>query len=100
MDWVKKKILSDLRNTLDHGHLLFIEENDPKTQFDEFKWYKAMMNEENYLKIYVNAGGFQGISNDSVPIQINIHKLKTLKELKDKIGLKINHSPGEFILRR
>jgi hypothetical protein len=59
-----------------------------------------MMNEENYLKIYVNAGGFQGISNDIVPIQINIHKLKTLRELKDKISMKVNHSSGEFILRR
>lgn len=54
MDWCRPKKLSEMRSRLDHGHCLFVENNDDKKKFDLLGWYRAMMNHENIWKLYIS----------------------------------------------
>lgn len=56
MDWCRKKVLKELRTKFDHGHNMFVEKNDIKTtKFKDLEWHKAIMSEQENLKLYINA---------------------------------------------
>ena len=38
MDWRKPKTIGDA-SRLDHGTILYVEEADPKSKLEEFKWH-------------------------------------------------------------
>jgi len=38
MDWRKEKKIEDA-SKLDHGAILYVEEGDPKSKFEDFKWH-------------------------------------------------------------
>lgn len=91
MEWSKPKKLTEMRSRLDHGHLLFIDEHDPKEKlvFESLNWHKAMVSDSNLFKIYVRVEGFetpgpkvyssiQDMNNESKPLKIKINKTKTL----------------------
>lgn len=39
MDWRKPKTIEEA-SRLDHGQVLFVEENDPKSKLETFKWHQ------------------------------------------------------------
>lgn len=80
MDWCKPKKICDLRTKFDQGHFLFAENNDPKTQFNEFNWYKALMSDNELFKLYINTSHFLG-EGDNV-LTVKIKKDHTLEVLK------------------
>jgi hypothetical protein len=40
MGWRKPKLLSEA-SKFEHGHYLYVEENDPKEKFNNCEWVKA-----------------------------------------------------------
>jgi len=99
MDWAKPKILADLRTKLDHAHLLFVEQNDPKSKFEEFNWHKCMQSAKEMRKLHITSKGFEGFF-DAAPMEVTISKDKTLRQLKEKIGKRLQVAPGEFRIKR
>ena len=94
MDWARQKLLKDLRTRFDHGHMLFVESGS-MANFQNLKWYKAIMGDSEMLKLHV---GLKGFSIDQLTIKIN--KNKTLKELKIKIGEVLDITAEDFTLKR
>ena len=92
LDWARAKKISAMRSKLTHGHCVFVEDNKEKRPYDQLRWYKAMKNEENIFKLFINFG-------DS-SFNVNIQKTKTLGELKDKIGAEIGVPPNQFNIKR
>ena len=81
-----------MRSKLTHAHCLFVEDNSSKVNFDKLNWYKAMMNEENIFKFFVNFG--------ENSFTVNINKGRTLGELKDKISKEIGIPSDQFNVKR
>lgn len=79
MEWARTKKISDLRTKFDHGFSLFVETNDKAARFDSFKWYQAIMNEANLLKVHVNTESIEGLPDVTT---VTIHKEKSLADLK------------------
>ena len=98
MDWCKPKKICDLRKSFDQGHFIFAEDNDPKTQFNEFHWYKALMSDNDLFKLYINTSHFLG-DGDNV-LTIKIKKDQTLDTLKNKISKKLGIKSDEFNVKR
>ena len=56
LDWARAKKISAMRSKLTHGHCVFVEDNKEKRPYDQLRWYKAMKNEENIFKLFINFG--------------------------------------------
>ena len=92
LDWAKTKKVTEMRSKLTHAHCVFVEDNKAKRPYDQLRWYKAMKNEENIFKLFVNFG--------ENSFSVNIQKTKTLGELKDKIGGEIGVPSSQFNIKR
>lgn len=81
MDWMRqKKLESMLTNNKDkfaHGTVLFVENNDQKTPFDKFDWYRAMMNYQDLYKLHINLTELQPDKKE-VTIVVQVPKTATL----------------------
>lgn len=53
IDWRKPKKIADA-SKLDHGCILYIEEGDPKQQFDLFNWHLEFNKEQERVIIHIN----------------------------------------------
>jgi hypothetical protein len=82
IEWCREKKLIELRSRLDHGLAVFVEDNDPKTKFEELKWHVALSNEHNFIKLHINTTKLFGDDNAESSLPISIHKHKTLLDLK------------------
>lgn len=104
MEWARNKKLCDMRNKLNNGQILFVEEGDQKDNmyYNKLFWNKAMRNESGLLKLHINTSAVLGEDNqiaDST-IHLSMSKTKTLAHLKSVISTKIGVPVDEFTISR
>lgn len=86
MDWARSKKLSELRTSFDHGMMIFVEEGEMKgLKFEQLNWYKAIIGNEDMLKLHVTIDQGAGSLQEKF-MDIKINKKRTLSDLKEKIG--------------
>jgi hypothetical protein len=100
MDWAKSLLLKGLHTKLGQGHVLFVEANNIKnTKFEELEWHKAIMAEQNNLKLNITATGLVDDSTSDT-FTLTLAKDKTLADLKAKISARIGVPSEGFTVRR
>jgi Fe2+ transport system protein FeoA len=97
MDWRKPKLVGDFAS-LAHGVTLFVEENDPKGDFNNYKWKKEFDSEIE--KITVNLSNVDDPEDTEFPLRIRVDRGDTVKQLKQVISDRIGLPVGEFYLVR
>jgi hypothetical protein len=76
MDWRKAKTVGEFAN-LAHGVTLFVEENDPKGDFNTYRWKKEFDAEID--KITLNLNHFDDPEDSEVPLRIRVDRGDTVK---------------------
>ena len=84
IDWRKTKTIEDA-SRLDHGAILYVEEADPKQQFDTFKWNIEFSKEQDRLVLIFN-DPINDPNADVFNIKIEMRKQDTLLDLKKKVA--------------
>ncbi len=97
MDWRKSKIVGEFAS-LAHGVTLFVEENDPKSDFNTYRWKKEFDAEID--KITLNLNNFDDPEDAEFPLRIRIDRSETVKQLKQAIAERIGIPVSEFYLVR
>jgi hypothetical protein len=93
MDWRKSKVVGDF-GSLQHGVTLFVEENDPKGSFEEFRWKKEFDAEIEKITVSVNQ------NEDGEPMRIKVDRNDTIKQLKAAVSERISLPVTEFYFVR
>jgi len=96
MDWRKPKIVGDF-GSMQHGVTLFVEENDPKGNFDEYRWKREFDSEIEKITLNLNQADDL---DDAEPIRIKMDRNETIKQLKQAISDRTGISVDSFYLVR
>ena len=97
MDWRKSKTVGEFAS-LAHGVTLFVEENDPKGDFNIYCWKKEFDAEID--KITLNLNHFDDPEDSEFPLRISVDRGDTVKQLKQAIAERISLPVSEFYLVR
>jgi len=97
MDWRKDKLICE-SGKLEHGVTLFVEENDPKSDFNLFKWKLEF--EKASEKISISLNDINNPDSMDFPLKVSVDRSDTIKQLKQVISQRISLDPSEFYLVR
>ena len=78
MEWRKpKKIYESGKCKFEHGVTLFVEENDPKKDFNSFKWKIEFERESEKVTVHINDLNYPDAID--FPIKVCVTRNETVK---------------------
>lgn len=85
IEWRWPKSIEEASGRLDHGTILYVEEADPKQQFDTFKWNIEFTKEQDRLNLIFN-DPINDPNADVFSFKLEMSKQDTLLDLKKRVG--------------